>query len=305
MIPGRPFPHPRVACLVMLLACLVAEPGAANQHESPVSPGEQQVFEKILEARGRARVRHYPEALTQLAEAAALAEGMENKLPLALTLHNIGEVQLLKGDPLDALKAYHRALGVYNELGNDAGIGMVQRRIGTLSRLLSKPAKPAAPSAPQEVSPANPPKPLSAVDQAVERIRQRRRARLRNGPEAVPPGPVRITRSEPGTADEPGQRAYVDSLRKKISADSRYPDYAKRTRREGTVDLVLVVGRNGDLEKVEMAKSSGFIVLDVEALRNVRESAPFDPVPDGSVAEPLTVGLTFSYKLPVAPGPAP
>lgn len=304
MILGLRFPHPRVACLVMLLACLVAEPGAANQHEPLASPGEQQVFEKILEGRGRARVRHYPEALSQLAEAAALAEGMENKLPLALTLHNIGEVQLLKGAPLDALKAYHRALGVYNELGNDAGIDMVQRRIGTLSRLLSKPRKPAAP-APQEVSPADPPKALSAVDRAVERIRQRRRARLRNGLEAVPPGPVRITRSAPGTADEPGQRAYVDSLRKKISANSRYPDYAKRTRREGTVDLVLVVGRNGDLEKVEMSKSSGFIVLDVEALRNVRESVPFDPVPDGSATEPLTIGLTFSYKLPAAPEPTP
>ena len=181
---------------------------------------------------------------------------------------------------------------------------MVQRRIGTLSRLLRKPRKPAAP-APQEVSPADPPKPLSAVDQAVERIRQRRLARLRNGPETPPPGPVRITWSEPGTADEPGQRAYVDSLRKKISANSRYPDYAKRTRREGTVDLVLVVGRNGELEKVEMSKSSGFIILDVEALRNVRESAPFDPVPDGSVPEPLTVGLTFSYKLPAAPVPTP
>ena len=67
----------------------------------------------------------------------------------------------------------------------------------------------------------------------------------------------------------------------------------------------MVVARNGDLEKVEMSKSSGVIVLDVEALRNVRESAPFGPVPDGSAAEPLAVGLTFVYKLPLAPDPMP
>ena len=298
----RPFRRHGLWRLVLALAWLVAGPAHAEQHAPPAPEAERQVFEKIVEARGHARVKRYAEALKQLDAAASLAEGMEDKLPLALALHNAAEVQLLKGEPLDALKGYHRALGVYTDLGHETGVGLVQRRIRTLSRLLSKPRKPTAQAA---TAPAKPQEPLSLIDQAVERVRRRKEARGRGGPEAAPPGPVQVTRSEPGAADDPVEQAYVESLRKKLNGNSRYPDYARRKGHEGAVDLVFAVGENGDVDNVKLLKSSGFILLDVEALRNVRESAPFGPVPAATATVPLTVRLTFSYELPAAPDGAP
>ena len=304
MLQRHPFPGRRMRRLVLMLAWLLAGPAYADQHAPPAPDAEKQAFEKIVEARGQARGKRYAEALKQLDEAVALAEGMDDKLPLALALHNIAEVQLLKGEPRDALKVYHRALGVYAELGYEAGAGMVQRRIGTLSRLLSKPRKPKSPVA-EDVPRAGAGEPFAAIDQAVERVRRRKLARLRAAREAAESGPVRVTRSEPLPAEDSGEWTYVESLRQKIRGNSRYPDYAKRTGQEGTVDLVFAVRRNGEVESVELLKSSGFIVLDVEALRNVRESAPFGAVPDGAASSPLTVRLTFSYRLPAASDGAP
>lgn len=288
-----------------MLAWLLVEPAYANQHTPPGPETEKQAFEKIVEARGRARVRNYMEALNQLDEAVSLAERTGGRLPLALALHNAAEIQLLRGEPLDALKAYYRALGVYTVMGHTAGAGMVQRRIRTLSRLLAKPKEPPAPSA-ENVAPARPDSQLSLIDQAVERVRRRKQSRAQDKPEATPPGPVRVTQTEPpATVDNPREWAYVESLRRKISGNSRYPDYAKKTGQEGSVELVFAVRENGDVEKVDLLKSSGFIVLDVEALRNVRESAPFGPVPDTTAAGPLNVRLTLSYKLPAVPDGTP
>ncbi len=294
------FPGRRAWCFIFLLVCLMGEPAVASQHTPSVPDAREQALEKIVEARGRARARHYAEALSQLDAAVSLAEQVEDRLPLALALHNIAEVQLLKGGLLDALKAYHRVLGIYTELGQEAGIGRVQRRIRTLSRLLRKATEPPALTA-EPAAPVETKEPLSLVDQAVERVRQRQQARARGEPAAEPSGPVRVTRSEPPpTVDSPGQVAYVESVTRKIGGNSRYPEYARRTGQEGTVDLVFAVRENGDIEDLKLLKSSGFIVLDVEALRNVRESAPFGPVPARADPEPLTVRLTLSYKLPAA-----
>ena len=304
MTHGHPFPWRRASCLILMLAWLAAEPAYAGHHLPPAPEGKKQALEKLVEARGRARVKRYVEALNQLDEAVSLAEGMEDKLPLALALHNVAEVQLLRGEPLAALKAYYRVLEVYTELGHEAGVGRVQRRIRTVSRLLRKPREPAV-SAAKNVAPAATQDRLSLIDQAVERVRRRKQSRGQGAPEAARSAPVRVTRPEPRALDNPRERAYVESLRRKISGSSRYPDYARRTGQEGSVGIVFAVRENGDIENVELSQSSGFIVLDVEALRNVRESAPFDPVPVGAAAGPLTVRLTFSYRLPAAPDAAP
>ena len=300
----HPLPARRLSRLVLMLAWLATGPAYAEQHAPPPPDPEKQAFEKILEARGSARAKRYPAALTQLDDAVALAEGLGDRLPLALALHNAAEVQLLKGEPVDALKAYHRALEVYTQMGHEAGAGMVRERIDALSRLLSKPKEPAVPD-PKKVAPGSAEEPLSAIDQAIARVRQRQRSRDQEALEAAETGPVRVTRSEPLTADDSGEWEYVESVRQKIRGNSRYPGFARRMGQEGTVELAFAVQRNGDVQNAEVVKSSGFVVLDVEALRNVRESAPYDAVPDGAGSEPLTVRLTFIYKLPVPSDGAP
>ena len=307
----------------LVLAWLLAGP-AAGHAQTGASPEvlARQAYEKIVEARGSARSERYAEALNQLGEAVSLAERAGSRLPLALALHNMAELRLLKGEPLNALRDFYRVLGVYTALGHPPGVKLAQDRIDMLSRLFRKPEPPPAPvaegttppppDAPGEgtaVAPGEPPETeetdrLARIDQAVERIRRRQRGAETPEPPAVEG--VRVTHTEPREEpDNPRERAYVESLRRKIGGNARYPGYAKRTRQEGAVDVVFAVRGNGEVEGVKVSRSSGFIVLDVEALRNVRESAPFGPMPGGVAGSPLTVRLTLSYALPEAPAVAP
>lgn len=379
MIRHHPIPWRHLTRAVLLLALAVgvaADRARANPEEDLPAPElEKQAYAKIVEARGSARAERYPEAVNRLDDAVSLAEQLEDKLPLALALHNKGEVELLRGRPLDALKAYYRVLGIYRRLGHEAGATLVQKRIGMLTRLVKKPEKPAA--APSQAAPAaKAPERLSLVDQAVERIRARVRSAGQKAAEETPPTPVearrtgeppapveppepvpttppedpapraaatsnetsneqsparvsdagteeprppapatepqpprasvQVARAEsPSASDNPRQWAYVESLKRKISGRSRYPAYARRTGQQGTVALAFTVRENGELAGVEMSESSGFIVLDVEALRNVREAAPFGPVPARATPGPLTVRMTISYTLPAESDPAP
>ncbi len=305
----------------LVLAWLLAAPVLAYAQTDPAAGPETQVYEKIVEARGSARTERYAEALSQLGEAVSLAEQAGNGLSLAVALHNLAEVRLLKGEPLAALRDYYRVLGVYTQLGHPSGAKLAQERIEILSRLVTQPRTPPAPGTPETAAavpaegqgpeagaaPAEPSRTeetvrLALVDQAVDRIRRRREEKL----EHPPVEGVRVTRAEP--RQEPGnprEWAYVEALRRKIGGNARYPEYARRTRQQGTVDLVLVVRDTGAVEGVSLSRSSGFIVLDVEALRNVRESAPFAPLPDGLAETPLTVRLTLHYELPDTPAAAP
>ena len=319
----------RVCRRAFVLAWLLAAATLAHAQTGPEpgpGPGpdlEKQAYEKIVEARGNARAERYAEALSQLGEAVSLAEQAGSRLALALALHNTAEARLLKGEPLNALRDYYRVLGVYTDLGHQSGIKLARDRIDILSRLFAKPRTPpvaevptapgsAAPGGPGEgtgAAPVDPPRTeetdrLVLIDQAVERIRRRQRGE--ETPEPPPVEGVRVTRTEPREEpDNPREWSYVESLRRKIGGNARYPEYAKRTRQQGAVDLVFSVRGNGEVEGVKLSKSSGFIVLDVEVLRNVRESAPFGPIPGGVAEQPLTVRLTLNYELPATPGVAP
>ena len=291
--------------VALLLACFLS--GAAHS-APPVSDLEEQAEEqapdigkqalaRIMEARGSARAKRYVEALIQLNEAVSLARQAEDELPLALALHNMAEVRRLRGETLEALKAYHRVLEVYTRMGHAAGVELAQRQIRSLStvfRLREDRTRPEAAARPKA--------PLSPMEQAVERIRQQARGR-----EDVPAASVEVASPDPHPAGgNPRQRAYLESLRRKVRGNSRYPEFARRSGQQGTAAVVFTVREDGEVESLEILKSSGFTVLDVEALRNVRESAPFGPMPRGqAVPDPLTVRLTFRYRLSDADGASP
>lgn len=316
---------PRVCRLALVLAWFLASAILAHAQAGPAPELEKQAYEKLVEARGNARAQRYAAALSQLREAALLARQAGSALTLALALHNAAEVRLLKGEPLESLRDYYRVLDVYTELGHPSGVKLAQERIDILLRLFTKPRTPPALGAEVPASPGSAPptgsvegtgaapaglprteetRRLALIDQAVERIRRQQRGG--DTPEISPVEGVRVTRTEPGEEpDDPRRWAYVESLRRKVGGNARYPEYAKRTRQQGAVDVVFAVRENGEVEGVELSGSSGFIVLDMEALRNVRESAPFGPVPGSVAGSPLTVRLTLNYELPDTSAVAP
>ena len=75
---------------------------------------------------------------------------------------------------------------------------------------------------------------------------------------------------------------YVDKWRQKIEriGTLNYPDEAKRRNIHGSLQLTVAIKANGEIESVEINRSSGYKVLDQAALRIVRLAAPFDRFPD-------------------------
>ncbi len=75
---------------------------------------------------------------------------------------------------------------------------------------------------------------------------------------------------------------YVDNFRQKIEriGTLNYPDEAKRRNIHGSLQLTVAIKADGEVESVEINRSSGYKVLDQAALRIVRLAAPFERFPD-------------------------
>ncbi len=76
--------------------------------------------------------------------------------------------------------------------------------------------------------------------------------------------------------------AYVDNWRLKIErvGNLNYPQEARERRLYGSLQLTVGIRPDGEVESVEINRSSGKKVLDQAALRIVRLAAPFDRFPD-------------------------
>lgn len=75
---------------------------------------------------------------------------------------------------------------------------------------------------------------------------------------------------------------YVDDWRQKIEriGNLNYPEEAKAKRIYGSLQLTVAIRADGEVESVEINRSSGHQVLDQAAVRIVRLAAPFARFPD-------------------------
>jgi len=75
---------------------------------------------------------------------------------------------------------------------------------------------------------------------------------------------------------------YVDSWRQKIErvGNLNYPAEAKAKRIYGSLQLTVAIKADGEVESIEINRSSGHKVLDQAAIRIVRLAAPFERFPD-------------------------
>jgi protein TonB len=76
--------------------------------------------------------------------------------------------------------------------------------------------------------------------------------------------------------------AYVDNWRLKIErvGNLNYPDEARQKKLYGSLQLTVGIKADGEVESVEVNRSSGKKVLDQAAIRIVRLAAPFDRFPE-------------------------
>ncbi|HVU08390.1 MAG TPA: energy transducer TonB [Verrucomicrobiae bacterium] len=75
-----------------------------------------------------------------------------------------------------------------------------------------------------------------------------------------------------------------------------YPEQAKRWHQQGIVVLSLYINESGALDKIEIAKSSGFPLLDNAAIRAMKMSH-FNPALSGSVPIRSHAEVTVTFRL--------
>lgn len=95
-----------------------------------------------------------------------------------------------------------------------------------------------------------------------------------------PPMPV-VAPASPKAAPAPTQAASTDLIEHRISGKAPgYPYESRRNKEQGTVSLRVIIGTDGRIVQISIAKSSGFDRLDKAALNAVKDWR-WEPNPNG------------------------
>jgi periplasmic protein TonB len=91
---------------------------------------------------------------------------------------------------------------------------------------------------------------------------------------------------------------YVDNWRQKVEriGNLNYPEEAKSRRIYGSLQLTVAIKADGDVESVEVNRSSGFKLLDQAAIRIVRLAAPFERFPDNVRVDTDILHITRTWS---------
>ena len=110
---------------------------------------------------------------------------------------------------------------------------------------------------------------------------------------------------EPGTVPHPATFADPLGLEAYLRANLRVPDSLRTAARPRTVEVLAVVGADGQVKEAAVTQAS-YPLLDQEALRLVRGMAAWQPARDRQ-NQPVTsqVPLTLSFPPPLPPSPTP
>lgn len=102
-------------------------------------------------------------------------------------------------------------------------------------------------------------------------------------------GPVSLNTSDPLYV------SYFTKIKQLIEANWQYPELALRYGLQGKLSLEFTIGSLGQLERARIIRSSGFSLLDDEALRAIKAAAPFPPIPSWIKPIPLPIVAAMEY----------
>lgn len=120
-------------------------------------------------------------------------------------------------------------------------------------------------------------------------------ARTESTPPPTPPPATPVPVRE-GELVEQGSAGVTDARISKWSPP-RYPRGAERQRAEGTTTLRVLVGPGGEIEDVRVSTSSGFKILDDEAI-NVARKSNFAPATKNGVRVRMWIPVRVSFQRP-------
>jgi len=92
-------------------------------------------------------------------------------------------------------------------------------------------------------------------------------------------------------------KKYAGIVQRRVLDNLSYPVSAKEVGFQGMVKLGLHLSYVGDLMDVVIRKSSGYNILDDNALAAVRKVAPFPPFPDSMDKKDIWIDIPVTYQL--------
>lgn len=93
--------------------------------------------------------------------------------------------------------------------------------------------------------------------------------------------------------------SYNRWLKIKVESVLQYPELAAISGYQGTLYILFDIMKDGSLGRLEVLKSSGYKILDDEALRSIRAAAPFQPLPDEWRLERYSIRAAVLFYLGV------
>ncbi|MBW2124267.1 MAG: energy transducer TonB [Deltaproteobacteria bacterium] len=91
--------------------------------------------------------------------------------------------------------------------------------------------------------------------------------------------------------------SYAKVIKEALMNEWQYPAMAKDNLIEGQALVLFTLTRDGCLKEMKLMQSSGFTVLDNEAMRAIRAAAPFPAFPGSVTVARLHIKASFDYRL--------
>lgn len=92
-------------------------------------------------------------------------------------------------------------------------------------------------------------------------------------------------------------RKYREAIKRKIEEEKRYPDLAEENGYEGKLDIQFKLFADGKIDGVEVSNSSGYQILDNEAIRAVKNATPYPSMPSSLKRKYIIVEVPIVFKL--------
>jgi len=95
---------------------------------------------------------------------------------------------------------------------------------------------------------------------------------------------------------------YVENIHKKVKQNWKVPSRKKiesiaNGKKELYTQIAITVGKDGNLKKAIVLKSSKIKALDDNALTAIKHSSPFEPFPENFFNDEITITLNFNFNL--------
>jgi protein TonB len=155
----------------------------------------------------------------------------------------------------------------------------------------SRPLPPPQPIPPQPIVvpqvPAAPEPPITAPP----------RAEMPPQAHVEPPPAPRVQTPSAPTLDATVLREYGAVVSSVVAKKKVYPRLALMRRWQGTTDLKLQIAADGNVKALSVAHSSGFDILDEQALKMVKDAMPLPGLPDALRGREFAIDIPVAFRL--------